>query len=138
MVPGHRQGEASVVGRWPLSIYYRASFSSRLASRRANELSRAIPRPSFLSNARRHADTWPEIFTFKSKVLPYQHFGLSNLELVRPPSGPNDQLGLSNLELVSTPSSAHDQLGLSNLELVSIPPYAHDPSSYHDAQAETE
>jgi hypothetical protein len=42
--------------------------------RRAADLNLMIPRPSFLGNARKLGNTWPEIFTFESKLLPYQHY----------------------------------------------------------------
>jgi hypothetical protein len=40
----------------------------------AQEAQKQIPRPSFLAHAKRLADTWKEIFAFKSKLLPYQHY----------------------------------------------------------------
>jgi hypothetical protein len=41
---------------------------------KASELRLSIPRPSFLSNARKLADTWEEVFTVNRKILPYDHY----------------------------------------------------------------
>jgi SAM-dependent methyltransferase len=35
---------------------------------------KAHPTPSFLAHARKLYDVWPEVFAFKSKNLPYQHY----------------------------------------------------------------
>lgn len=41
---------------------------------RAIERGLRVPRPTFLANARTLADTWPKIFSFKTKDCDYEHY----------------------------------------------------------------
>jgi hypothetical protein len=41
---------------------------------RADRQGKRVPRPSFLSHARKVADTWPDIFGVNPKDVPYDHY----------------------------------------------------------------